>query len=232
MAGVSVLPGLWHTVNVTVSASAGCAGAEKAGPGGGGMLRIWVDGSPVAPLEHGALQRDGSRLNLAALTERAGYLGCASSGDLMGKARFANFSVAGAPATSPPAWGDELPKRMWANFGGQSENHSDWWNRTTGNVDSTTDVTVVGRLLRTSTVGELAAIGSRWPCKSIYGSCNASDPVYHEHIPLPHPEGYARIYRSSDQGVRHHSMDLVSKMMNSALKMMNFALKTTGQLAP
>ena len=150
LSGVSALPGLWHSDN-SVSEPPHVVRCSET-PGGGGLLRIWVDGSPVTPLEHGVVQRDGSRLDLATLTKRPGFIGFASSGDMPGKGRFANFSVsAPSVAVQTPVWGLQLPHRMWANLGGSAENHSDWWNRTTGNVDSTTDVTVAGTILRTST---------------------------------------------------------------------------------
>jgi hypothetical protein len=115
---VTAEPGVWHAVTVRLRPAAGDAPLA---------LLVAVDGAPLFPMEHGSLQRDGSRMDLSPLSSRTGFVGFSSNNydGEKAKGRFSNFSISGG--VSPPAtpWSDELPLRNWANLGHHSRSGAD-----------------------------------------------------------------------------------------------------------
>jgi hypothetical protein len=158
---VAAVESIWHDVVVELTDKTAPGEPSGARAGEPAALRVWIDGGPLQPLEHGALQKNGKRLDLSPLLQPA-FVGIGSTGMMPGKSRFRNMTVEG-PHVTPPLelWRPTLPQRVWANLGGvKGEHHADWWNHTTGNVDSTTDVTIADYPVIDPKTGDLMVLGA------------------------------------------------------------------------
>ena len=130
---VSPAPGIWHNVSVQLMPAYPADAYPPAQPL---AIKLAVDGAPLQPLEDGALQRDGSRLDLSELQTRVGFVGFETNnydGELA-KSRFRAFSISGgvmlnawnATKYGPQAaWGEALPRRAWGNIGRHNSTYTE-----------------------------------------------------------------------------------------------------------
>ena len=131
---VSPAPGTWHTVSIRLTPAYPTDAYPPAQPL---AITVAVDGAPLAPLEDGALQRDGSRLDLSELQTGAGFVGFSTNNydGERAKSRFRSFSIGGdvlldswnTTEHGPQAvWGSALPRRPWANIGAHNRSWTEF----------------------------------------------------------------------------------------------------------